>query len=354
MREFHSANHFVPKCSLRRWACPDTLVWTYRTLVSDPDVPLWRRQSPSAIAKHDHLYTRVVDGRESDDVERWFADQIESPAEAVLAKIEQDAPLTPADWAILLRFVIAQDSRTPTRLMERMRSWETEVPTLIDDSLKGIRAELESGQVKGGSAMEDQTADEMPLLIGSKGTDDDMIEVSVEVFAGRYLWLWEVQRAVRVHTKYLHQLHWTILRPPIGMEWLTSDSPVVRLNYNGPNDFNFGGGWGSRGTDIFMSLDPQHLLYTQVGHRPQKKGERMPPRAALIVQEMTCKHAHRLVFATRPLDEVKQWRPRVEDRTAFHHEAEQWRRWPREQSDAEIAFQARRRWVPADGLATNR
>jgi hypothetical protein len=338
--EFRTEQHFVAKCNLKRWATPDAFVWTYRTLVSHPNVPVWKRQRLSGIAKHDHLYTRVVAGRETDEVERWLADEIESPAEAVLEKIERDSSLTATDWAILLKFVIAQDARTPSQLITRMRQWDITIPPLINETLKGIRAELESGRIKTGRAVEDQTADDLPIRVRKEPVDDNLVELTAEVLAGRSLWLWEVKRAVRVHVKYLHKLNWTILRPPVGMEWLTSDSPVVRMNFNSPSDFNFGGGWGSPGTDIFMPLDPNHLLYTQVGgRRPQTKYERMPLREALIIQEMICKHAHRLIFATRPTDEVKQWRPRVEDHAAFLHEAEQWRRWPQEQSAAEIAFQ---------------
>jgi hypothetical protein len=69
----------------------------------------------------------------------------------------------------------------------------------------------------------------------------------------------------------------------------------------------------------------------------------MPLSEARIVQEMICKHAHRLIFATRPADEVRGWRARVEDHEAFAHEAEQWRRWPKEQLDAETAFQKKER-----------
>src|SRR5437762_2161073 len=101
MSEFRTANHFVAKCNLKHWATPDTRVWTYRTLVSHPNVPLWEQQTLSGISKHDHLYTSIVAGHESDEVERWFADEIESPAEPVLAKITTDSRLIPADWPIL-------------------------------------------------------------------------------------------------------------------------------------------------------------------------------------------------------------------------------------------------------------
>ncbi len=341
MSQFRSGNHFVAKSNLKRWAMPDTKVWTYRTLVSHARVPQWKPQSISGIAKHDHLYTSIVAGRESDEVERWFAEDIESPVQGVLERVANDARLSPTDWAALLKFVIAQDARTPAQLLERIRRWEKDIPPLIDETLKELRVELESGQRKVGRAAEDESAADMPIRVRQTVVDENWVEMKAEVLAGRALWLWEIKRAIRVHVKYLHKLHWTILRPPVGMVWLTSDSPVVRLNYNGPRDFNFGGGWGSPGTDIFMPLDPQHLLYTQVGRRPQGKGERMPMREALIVQEMICRHAHRLVFATKPWDEVARWRPRIEAPAAVEHEAEEWRRWPQEQAEAEREFLAK-------------
>ena len=56
-----------------------------------------------------------------------------------------------------------------------------------------------------------------------------------------------------------------------GWEWFTCDHPVMRLNYNGPDDFTLQGGWDYKGTDLVMPLSPRHLLMTQVGHsRPHR------------------------------------------------------------------------------------
>lgn len=110
----------------------------------------------------------------------------------------------------------------------------------------------------------------------------------------------------------------------------------MRLNYYGPNRYDFRGGWGSAGTEILIPLGPQHLLYTKVGSRPLfKKGERVSEELFDGFQRMTIEHAHRFVFADQQNSEVAVVRPRTVDAVLYRSETEQWKRWHDEQSQAE-------------------
>src|ERR1051326_560721 len=79
---------------LEPWEDSDRQVWTYRLLVAHEKVPLWKLRSKKAVAWHSHLYTQIVTGRETDEIERWFDREFESPAKEPLTKALSDAQLT--------------------------------------------------------------------------------------------------------------------------------------------------------------------------------------------------------------------------------------------------------------------
>lgn len=90
-RDFHRDNHFVPRLYLKLWETSPKQVWTYPILVSHEKMPLWKERSTRGIAYHAHLYTRLVAGQESDEIERWLDQEYEAPAEEVIKKL----PLMP-------------------------------------------------------------------------------------------------------------------------------------------------------------------------------------------------------------------------------------------------------------------
>lgn len=166
-------------------------------------------------------------------------------------------------------------------------------------------------------------------------------EIGAEMLVGRQLWLWTIKRALNRNIKALLQHRWTILCPPKGTRWFTSDNPVIRLNYNSLADYNFDGGWGSRGTAIFLPLDHEHLLFTQVGSRPPQRGERMTSEQAQLIRRFTAEHAWRMIFAGEPADEIAALRPRIVDPAGFEHESAQWANWHSQQTEAEREIESK-------------
>ena len=110
---------------------------------------------------------------------------------------------------------------------------------------------------------------------------------------------------------------------------------MLKVNFNTLQDYTFGGGWGSTGTDLLLPLGPEHLLYTQVGKPVPKRGARMDVETATVARRLIAEHAHRYIFANEPDPFVAQVRPRIVDDQALRREAEQWRHWHSEQSEAE-------------------
>jgi hypothetical protein len=339
MTEFRRDNHYVPQSYLRRWADTESRVWAYRVLVSHPSVPLWKRASVGGVAYHRHLYTQMAVAGETDEIERWLDQDFESPAAAVIDKVAADGPLSADDWSCLARFLAAQDVRTPTRLIVFLRDWEKSLPDLLDSSLRRSLGRLEAAARAGERITHVDTphAEYFPskVTIESPPSGDGMAQIRVETVLGRGLWLFSLKRLLTTTLNALLAHSWTILHARPGQNWLTSDTPVTRLNFFSPQAYDFAGGWGSPGTEIFLPLTPVHLLYTRIGEKPPRRGTTVEPAVAYWVQRSTIENAHRLVFGKTADPLVQQLRPRRVDAAEFRAEAEEWRTWHEKQSAAE-------------------
>ena len=100
--QVHRDNHFVPQVYLKGFAA-DGLVNTYQVLVAHSQVPLWRRRSVKGIGYHEHLYTRLAAGRETDQIERWLDREFETPAQEPVRKAVLGEQLTETDWMHIVR-----------------------------------------------------------------------------------------------------------------------------------------------------------------------------------------------------------------------------------------------------------
>jgi hypothetical protein len=339
---FHRDNHFVPQMYLRGWSSSPGKVWTYRSLVSNPRVPLWKESSIRGVAFHQHLYTRLAAGGETDELERWFDREFEAPAQEALSKATSDQRLTPADWKRLVRFLAALDVRTPARLAEHFQRWPTELPELLNRTLTDSVAKLEAAKASGEPfptlpALPE--GDRFPIRITTEARpDEEYGTIEAAILAGRSLWLAHMPRLLTKTAEVLHGHQWTILSPPEGLTWFTSDDPVLRLNFSSIDRYDFGGGWNRRGTDIFLPLGPRHLLFTTVGTQPPRRGDIVPKVRADLIRRFVAEHAHRMIFASDCDGEVPRLRERVVDATALREETERWRGWNDEQAAAERDF----------------
>lgn len=278
-------------------------------------------------------------GGETDEIENWFETEFETPASSAFRRVAANEPLSAEDCRLLVQFLAAQDVRTPARLIERLRQWEKILPQLINESLAGSVQKLKNAKRMGKRISVTNPPEGMNLFPARTfirpSENDKEVLLHLELTAGRSLWLWSIKHALTSTLNALHKHRWSILQSPPGIEWLTSDNPVVRLNFRASEDFDFQGGWNSPGTFIFMPLGPKHLLYTIVG------GEPLPDSTASLffaaqIQRYTIEHAHRYVFGRLADRQVALWRPRAVNSQAFHAEAEQWRKWHDEQSEAEL------------------
>lgn len=339
--EFRANNHYVPGFYLKRWAGGDGRLWTYRLLVPHENVPIWKARTTKGLAYHKHLYTRVIAAGETDEIEKWFDKEFEGPAETAIHKAVTDARMYPEDWNRLARFVAAQDARTPARLMEMLRRWDGNLPTLIQSTLEKSIQKIADAKRNGTVLVSENNveAEYFPVRVTTEMQPNaETGLVKVETVAGRGLYIFALRRLLTVTLQALEQHRWTILRPPVGMAWATSDDPVIKLNnYDGKN-YDFKGGWGSIGTQILLPLGPDHLLYTKIGEKPPKRGSRVSATVGNQMRRMIVEHAHRFVFATDQDPNLPIVRPRIVNADLFKSDVDQWARWHDEQVTAERAL----------------
>lgn len=328
---------------LKAWSGDSDHLQSYRVLVPHPNESLWKARSPKAVAFHRNLYTRMAAGGETDDVETWFETEFETPAGKPFGRALNDRSLTPHDWASIIRFLAAQDARTPARMFERLRHWNETMPAFLNECLEESVNKLEEYSRTGIKIPKAPPADDLDLfplrtiITPNSGSDDAVIHTQATI--GRSMWLWSLKRLLTTTLRVLHNHRWTILRSPPGVDWLTSDNPVLRLNYSSPASYDFRGGWGSPGTEIMMPLSPTHLLYTQIGaKRVPVRGTVMTVDFATQIRRFTVEHAHRYVFSRTVDPDVPVWRPRTVDNAAFRDEREFWESWNALQVEAERPY----------------
>jgi hypothetical protein len=303
-----------------------------------PPRSLWREIATKGVAYRSHLYTRIASGVQTDEIEKWLNAEFETPADGAIAKATSGARLSPSDWGILVRFLAAQDIRTPARLMENLQRWKGNIQPLLDQTLRESVRQYEAAKSSGQAISIEKSANSeyIPLHVTSQIEPGKKFgAVKAEVIVGRSLWLFTIRHALTTTINVLHKHRWTILSPPDGLTWFTSDDPVIRLNYSADRTYNFEGGWGSAGTEIFLPLDPRHLLYTQVGKHPPRRGSIVPHDKAEMIRRFIAEHAHRYIFAASPDADVPSLRPRIANAALLADEREQWRKWHEDQTTAE-------------------
>jgi hypothetical protein len=331
-------NHYVPRLYLKRWASDVAKVYAYRLLVAHPKVPLWREASLRGVAGHLHLYTRTVSGRDTDEFERWLCDDFETPAESAIEKAVSDDRLSAEDWHRLIRFAVAQDLRTPARLRELIQHLQRTMPDLLQTTLEESVRELETAK-QAGKRLEVPTHEHLkmfPARVTSHIEEGaDMGTLKVEAIIGRAMWLFQVRHLLTSSIGVMLKHRWTILKSPADVRFVTSDDPLVRLNYFGPGNYRFDGGWGQVGCQVFLPLGPHHLLYSKVGSKAPARGTYLSRSHAAAFRQFTIEHAHRMIFSNGRDDQVVASRPRLVDLEQFNRERREWLHWHEEQQAAE-------------------
>jgi hypothetical protein len=319
MNQLRVKNHFVPECYLKRWKTVDEKIFTYRLLVRHSRVFSWKKHSVSSVAYHKHLYTQYISGKETDELERWLDKEYESPASSALEKAILDKPLSPEDWRVLIRFVAAQDVRTPQNLLNHLNRSKDTYPNILQSTLNEFKCKLENNELdyKNQDVNVGANTHTIPLKISTSRYNEDTAILRVESFIGRSSWLFTIKYLLDNSAKILHKHKWTIVKPAKGYSWFTSDNPVVKLNYLDSNNYNLKGGWGKDKGNIIFPISPDHAMFVQIGDRPLLKGTRLSIKQTNMFRKLIAENAHRMIYSNHPDSELMQLRPRLVDKEMY-------------------------------------
>jgi hypothetical protein len=335
-------NHWVPRSYLRRWSSDGRRVWAYQLLVPHGNVPLWKLRSIEYTAGADHLYTTVKTG-DSDEFEKWLKAEIEDPALEPLTNIVEGRTLSRNEWDHVTRYVLALDRRTPASYLEDARRWEKELPGMMNRIMADVPRQLKAA-AKAKKAGRPSPIDLAPphtdavVPVRSWREDADepgMAKLRAEIVVGRELWLYSMRHVLSETIQKIGHVRWSVMHPHSGSEWFTSDHPVLRLNFNSIDDYNFGGGWVNRGSEVIVPISPTHLLYRQVGHDHPATIVASPEQTVQL-QRFIAERAHREIYATRESQRPVMFRPRAVNADQFKHEQSEWATWHERQSAAEL------------------
>jgi len=333
-------SHYVPQATLRRWSDDGYRVYAYRTLVSRAEVPEWELRPIRGLAHQQDLYTTFSGGREVDEFERWITKEYEEPGLEAVDKLLARVRMSPADWKRLARYVAAQDLRTPLTFIESMKRWEQDIPAVLEKSMRDAINELRRARAEGLGLMSEAKPNALSesfrvhIQIEPPVTpSSDQAMIRAEVTAGRDLWIASMRHLLTGVASVLGEHRWSAIEPHGQEEWPLTDHPVLRLNYYEAGQYDFGGGWGSKGSEIMMPVSPRHLLYVQIGKKAPNRF-RFLLKETQLVQRLIAERAHRWVFARQPAPWVARARPRVVDQALFAAERDAWKQWPQTQAEA--------------------
>lgn len=330
-------NHFVSQGYLRNWCDSENYLWCYRTLVSHDNVNVWKKISPAAVAYHLHLYSQLKDQELDDEVEQWFDKEFESPAQSALNRAMKDSRLSSDDWNKIIKFVALHDVRTPARLqdhMERVQKW---FPEILEKLQKDLPKQYSEWKQEKCHLI--KYRDHIPLKmtpIYEEGEEKAFIKI--ESYVGRSTWLFSLKHILNNTIKILHNHKWTIIRPCKGMKWFTSDNPVIRLNFISQDQYDLKGGWGVKRGNILFPLDPEHLLFTEIGCNPPIKGTRFNKEKTLFIRKIIAENSYRMIFSNEPDPDIERYAPRIVDYKLFRQEQEMWKKWHEENTLMEAKF----------------
>ena len=334
MKGIRQKNHFVPKMYLKQWA-QDGRIGTYRLLVPSDSVPEWRDLSLSRIALREHLYTYAMAKEETDEFERWLAEEFENPAVDAISRVVSDQRLSPEHWRRLVRFAVAQGVRTPAWFKSFVARQHSQLPNLMQEALEGSIKKLEDSIATKRPLLAPREKDALfPSKVILQQSTDGQGRIGVETVVGRQLWLWTMRNILTTTIERIPTDKWNIVRAPDGISWPTSDDPLIRLNCRGRTEYDFGGGWGVKNTDILWPLSPKHLLHTCIRGSGWPRGATVNRDMAIFLRKIILEHADRYVFSLDKAD-VSRIRPRIVSLSAYNEESVFWSNWRNDQLRAE-------------------
>ena len=238
-------HHAVPRFYLSRFADEDGLIWLH-----DLQRHLATKVSPRDAIVEKHLYAPEVGENPKDDtIEKFLAEHIESPAAPAIERLASGDSVSDEDRQRIALFVAYQEFRVP-RIRDAIQRMMTEVGERVlamsvqhPESMKRTFAEM-------GKPISDEDLAKLTNAVKTGG---------IAVQATKVPWLASAAVPTEI-ASMLTRMPWAVVEAPDRMEFITSDSPVVKVLTDRKVPPMLAGGWLSPSAESTIALDPWRVL----------------------------------------------------------------------------------------------
>lgn len=333
-------NHFVSQMYLEAWKNSKNKVMVYDVLVPNDNVPIWTPKSVRSVGSIDSLFVRLKNDKEIDDIEKWFASEYETPAKEVLKKIIDEDRISVDEWHKLIDFVACHIVRSPAFLVKMLDTAKKKCTPIFEEKIEDIANNPEQ-LLKKSSHIKDNGYDSelFPIKItdtGDDGTGENRL-FKIETIFGKQFYLWIMKHLLQDTAKILHTHKWGIMTVDEKVIIPASDNPVVCLNYNNENDYDFGGGWGSKNSNILFPISPNKILYTQVGIKCKPR-MKLTYEMSMIFKKIIIENSFRCVISNYKDEDVPKIKPRYVSLGEFLREKEMWKNFQNDYLEKESEY----------------
>lgn len=338
-RQITHHNHYVPQFYLRNWSCDGKSIWDYKLVVENERESIWRLTSLKTACSWNDLYTLRIAGSDVDDVEIYFCDKYESPASIILKKIETGSEVSKNDVDCLVNYWLVQHFRTPSFMIKLAElvpgafdRVADQIPRLIAEYLR----EKESGADRRNSS---QVAPLEPFPDQPIEIDFDFksAEVTSALSLGRTSFLSSIASHVNgIVGDKVRNCNWSIVRPPRGRCFITSDNPAIAYRVNSRNEIEVDGvGLGRSGTTLILPLTPKAALFSRVGSQSSSIPEFLDDTQFDLFNEAIYKSAYRHIFSRQEIPAIEEIFPRIVNREVIAEDREVRNNWAENQASLE-------------------
>lgn len=307
-------NHYVPKTYLKQWS-DGTKVYEYKLLSPHKDVPKWKKASISKTSSVNSLYLYYDKGEMNDEMEDYFSEEFEMKYTTFINKINSYVPLDDKDNDYISKLVASQYLRTLNGFRKVQEIILNQFPEIIND----VVSEMEKEFYETGTLLVNENNEKdnfIPLKVNIHDINNRKSGLEVQSYAGKSLWIYAMKHLLDSTYKVLNNTSWCIYDAPPNFSWVTTDDPVIFLNYYERNNYDFKGGWGIENTNIIFPLSPEKLLFTQIG-QVQKNYAVATYSFANTIQEYIIEHAYSKIYSNEKKHKVTKLRKRIIDEKLF-------------------------------------
>ena len=331
-------NHYLSQMYLEAWKNKNNKVEVYELLVPNDNVPKWQPKSTKSIGSLDSIFVRLNNGFETDDIENWFNKKYETPVKEALKKAINDERITIDEWHKLIDFVACHAVRTPAFLIKTLEIGKNS-QKIFDDVMKQTALLKKEDIINFNNNLhEDKNNSLFPFKMTNLGENENkQIVYKGETIIGKQFYLWGLKNTLEKTAIILHKHKWGIITIDKRVSLPTSDDPVICLNYNDENNYDFNGGWGKANCNILFPISPNKILYTQVGRRVEPRWN-VDYKMSLILKKIIIEHSYRIVISNFKDDYVETIRTRFVNKDEYLREKKMWEDFQKDYLEKEAEY----------------